>query len=179
MQRGRRKIRSIALAIVGLCLLGAHSGSEPLAQSSAPMDSHPRQQITIKIRSAKTGLPLWEASPYVFFGRAEPQQLEQSRQLTKLWSDTHVDVTGVSPREVRVWIDFIHRDCRDDSDDIKMRIFDMDGKALERIDVYDLDKILSTGIVAHNYCNARSQKPEPGVLTIYVIPATFKELWDL
>jgi hypothetical protein len=83
----------------------------------------------------------------------------------------------VVPREVKVWIDFIHRDCRFAEGDSKFRTFDFDGNTLTGIGSFDLDVILSRGIVAPNLCSTKTQEPEPGVLTIFVIPATFKELW--
>ncbi len=89
-----------------------------------------------------------------------------------------MDVSGIAPHEVRVWIDFIHRDCRFGDGDNRFRTFDFGGNTLNGIGSFDLDTILSTGIVAPNMCSTKTQQPEPGVLVIYVIPATFKELWD-
>jgi hypothetical protein len=59
-----------------------------------------------------------------------------------------------------------------------LRVFDYSGNTLRNTDAYDIDSILATGIVASNLCSARIQQPEPGVLTIYVIPETFKQLWN-
>ncbi len=143
--------------------------------------SEKKQKITVKIRNGKTGLPVWVASPYVFLGRIAPQDFEKSHRRTELWNDAHVDVTGVNPPEVRIWEDFISRDCRfDDKDKAdKFRTFDSGGNTLNGTDVYDLNMILKTGIVTPNHCSAKTQKPEPGVLTIYVIPLTLKELWNI
>ena len=77
-----------------------------------------------------------------------------------------------------MWIDFIHRDCRFADGDNRFRTFDFSGNTLNGIGVFDVDTILSSGIVAPNLCSAKTKRPEAGVLTIYVIPATFKELWD-
>gem|GEM_PF-4058331 len=76
-------------------------------------------------------------------------------------------------------MDFLHRDCRYSENDYRKFLgFDYGGNTLNNTDAYNLDTILSTGIVAHNDCNSRTQSPEPRVLTIYVIPASFKEIWD-
>ena len=167
-------------AIVSLCLLllPGPTGLELVSQSAAKTTTNGREQITVKIRNGKTGAPIWLASPYVFLGNPDPQNFEESRRKTKLWGDAHVDVTGVQPREVRVWVDFIHRDCRFAAGDNRFRTFDFGGKTLNGIGSFDLDVILSKGIVAPNLCSSKTAQPEPGVLTIFVLPATFKELWD-
>ena len=158
------------LLICGVCDKTVSSQSE----ASSAVKQH--RQIVVKIRNADTGLPIWLASPYVFVGKAEPQRFRDSYRRTKLWGDAHVDVTGADPKEVRVWIDFIHRDCR--FPDGQYRTFDFGGTTLNGIGAYNLDTILATGVVAPNLCSGRTERPEPGVLTIYVIPATFKELWN-
>ena len=89
-----------------------------------------------------------------------------------------MNIDGVEPREVRVWVDFIDRDCRYAPTDSSMRTFDLAGKTLSRIPAYNIDEILRTGIVGPNLCGAKTEAPTPGVLTIYVIPETFKELWN-
>ena len=101
-----------------------------------------------------------------------------SYRRTKLWGDAHVDVTGATPREVKVWVDFLHQDCRFPAGHLSTQTFDFAGNTLRISEAYDIDMILSVGIVAQNFCSARTQRPEPGVLTIYVLPATIKELWD-
>ena len=136
-----------------------------------------RQLVTIKIRNGKSGLPIWLASLYVFVGNASPSQLEEARRPTKFWSDAHVDIATADSRQLRVWVDFIHRDCRFVDGENKFRTFDYSGNTLNGIPTYDTDLILTKGIVAPNLCSDKTQAPEPGVLTIYVIPATSKELW--
>jgi hypothetical protein len=156
----------------------SHSGPYSIAESTDQTTPTPHQQITVKIRDGKTGGAIWLASPYVFLGKSDPQHFEGSHRRTKLWNDARVDVSGIAPREIRVWIDFIHRDCRFADGDNRFRTFDFGGNTLNGIGSFDLDTILSTGIVATNLCSTKTQHPEPGVLVIYVIPATFKELWD-
>jgi hypothetical protein len=155
----------------------SHSGPYSIAKPTGQTTGTPHQQITVKIRNGKTGGAIWLASPYVFLGKPDPQHFEESHRRTKLWSDARVDVSGVAPREIRVWIDFIHRDCRFADGDNRFRTFDFGGNTLNGVGSFDIDTILSTGIVAPNLCGTQTQHPEPGVLVIYVIPATFKELW--
>jgi hypothetical protein len=95
-----------------------------------------------------------------------------------MWADAKVDVTRTNPVEVRVWVDFLHRDCRAPEDDDTYRVFDLGGRTLNKMAVYDLDTILKTGVVAPNLCGSKTQSPQPGVLTIYVLPATFREQWE-
>ncbi len=89
-----------------------------------------------------------------------------------------MDVTGTAPPEVRVWVDYLHRDCRVPEGDDTYRVFDLGGRTLNTMATYDLNAILKTGVVAKNLCGSETQSPQPGVLTIYVLPATFKELWE-
>jgi hypothetical protein len=125
------------------------------------------EQITVKIRNGRTGLPIWLASPYVYVGRVDPQHMAESRRKTAFWSDAHVDVTGANPRKVTVWVDFVDRDCRFATSDGAMYAAD-----------FDLDLVLSKGVVTPNLCSSKTQTPEPGVITMWVIPTTFKELWN-
>jgi hypothetical protein len=55
--------------------------------------------------------------------------------------------------------------------------FDFRGNTLNGIGSFNLDTILSTGIMVPNLCSTKAQPPEPGALAIYVVPAAFKELW--
>jgi hypothetical protein len=163
---------------LGLFVAQSHTGPDPAVAPPDQRGPGQPQQITVKIRNGKTGRPIWFASPFVFLGEPDPKNFEASHRRTKWWSDAHVDVSGVTPREVRVWIDFIHRDCRFAEGDNRFRAFDFGGNTLNGIGSFDLNTILSTGIVAPNMCSTKAQHPEPGVLMIYVIPASFKELWD-
>jgi hypothetical protein len=43
---------------------------------------------------------------------------------------------------------------------------------------YDIDQILSSGIVTQNLCGGKTLRPKPGVLTIYVLPESLKEMWN-
>ncbi len=164
----------VLLSVSGVAPLG----QQVVSQSPSLAGSHPSQQIVVKIRNGKTGLPIWLASPYVFVGETDPQKFRDSYRRTKLWGDARVDVNGANPREVKVWVDFIHRDCRFPAVDQSYRTFDFAGNTLRNSEAYDIGKIMTEGVVAPNLCSTKTQHPEPGVLTIYVLPATFRELWD-
>jgi hypothetical protein len=159
-------------------MAGSPFGLELVSQSPAKNAFDQHQMVTIKIRDGKTGFPTWLASPYVFLGQTDPQRFTDSYRRTKLWGDAHVDVKGITPREMKVWVDFIHRDCRFAESDTKYRVFDFGGNTLRGLETYDMDVVLTKGLVAQNLCSSKTQKPEPGVLTIYVISPTFQELWD-
>lgn len=171
--------RVLRPCLTGLLLLTLTLG-DPLGAPTAraALQTRRHEQIIVKIRNGNSGLPVWLASPYVFVGKTDPAYLEDSHRRTRAWGDARVDVTGADPREVRVWVDFIHRDCRFADGDNRLRTFDLAGNTLRGLEKYDLDLILTKGFVASNLCSTKTQAPEPGVLTIYVIPATFKELWD-
>jgi hypothetical protein len=87
-------------------------------------------------------------------------------------------ISSAQPGEVRVWVDFIDRDCRYGDDFKRYLTFDFVGNTLRNTQAYDIDTILSTGIVARNFCSGKIEQPEPGVPTVYVIPETLKELWN-
>jgi hypothetical protein len=105
-------------------------------------------------------------------------QFEKSYRRTRFWNDARVDVNGVEPRQVRVWVDYVDRDCRYAAGDVSTRIFDFAGGTLSRLPAYDIDEILHSGIVAPNLCGSKAERPTPGVLTIYVIPETSKQIWN-
>ena len=62
---------SVARHILPLALLlFTVSGTQVGAfQSTAPRPKH--EQITVKVRNGKTGLPVWLASPYVYVGKVD------------------------------------------------------------------------------------------------------------
>jgi hypothetical protein len=168
-----RKTAVALLFALASCTLGGLN-----AQQATASRAKPHQQIIVKVRNGKTGMPIWVASPYVFLGTTDPQKYMDSYRRTELWTDAHVDVSAAHPREVRVWIDYIDRDCRYGDDFKRFLVFDFAGNTLRNTEAYDIDTILSTGIVTRNLCSSKIQQPEPGVLTIYVIPETLKELWN-
>jgi len=151
---------------------------KPATQKIAAQERLARQQIAVRVRNGRTGHPTRVASPYVFLGNAVAEDFRESYRRTNAWSDARVDLAGVVPREVKVWVDFIDRDCRYGGDYKAFRTFDIEGTNLRRMPSYDIDKILATGIVSENHCGIKTEKPTPGVLTIFVIPETFKELWN-
>ncbi len=158
----------LARGIVPLTLMlfnANHTAAGAFQSGSSGGTKH--QQLTVKVRNGRTGLPIWLASPYVYVGEIDSRRVEESHRKTTFWADAHVDVTSASPRKVIVWVDFVKRDCRLASSNGVMYAAD-----------FDLDLVLSKGVVAPNLCSSKTRSPEPGVLTIWVIPASFKELWD-
>lgn len=152
--------------------------AQPLTVECAGKTQSGRERIEVRIRNGRTGRPIWYASPYVFLGTPDVKSFRESYRRTRFWSDARVDVTGVEPRQVRVWVDYIDRDCRYSATDLSTRTFDFAGRTLSQLPSYDIDEVLRTGIVAPNLCGTKTEKPVPGVLTIYVIPETFKQLWN-
>ncbi len=169
---------NVRIALLLTFLLSASHGLRLAGQTAASSGPKPLKTITVRIRNGKNGLPIWLASPYVFVGEIDPERFMDSYRRTRLWGDAHVDIAGADPRQVRVWIDFIDRDCRYPDRNQRYLTFDFAGNTLRESAVYDLDTILSKGIVATNFCGKKTQRPEPGVLTIYVLPESFRELWD-
>jgi hypothetical protein len=165
-------------AVAFLFLLASYACGGLRAQQPASTPAKSHQQIIVKVLNGKTGRRIWFASPYVFVGTTDPRQLENSYRRTRFWGDAHVDVSAAQPRQVRVWVDFIQRDCRYGDDFNQFRVFDYGGNTLRKTDAYDIDSILASGIVAPNLCSDKTQRLEPGVLTLYVIPETFKQLWN-
>ena len=135
------------------------------------------ERIEVRIRDGKTGRPIWFASPYVFLGTPDAKLFEKSYRRTRFWNDARVDVSSVEPREARVWVDYIARDCRYPATDVSILTFDFAGRTLSQVPSYNIDEILRTGIVAPNLCGSKAERPTPGVLTIYVIPESFKRIW--
>src|SRR5215472_8435580 len=117
-----------ATALLFLLATYTSGGASTQQSASAPAKSH--QQIIVKIRNGKTGRPIWFASPYVFLGTTDPQQLENSYRRTRFWGDAHVDVSAPQPRQVRVWVDFIQRDCRYGGNFKQFLVFDYAGNTL-------------------------------------------------
>lgn len=140
-----------------------------------------KQSITVKLVNGKTGHPIWwRGNPYVFVGPAiyeNPVNLETAAKRTNFHGEVKVDVTGAVPPEVKVWVDFIHRDCRF-QDPQQARVFTFGGSTMKTLPAYSIEQILNTGVVSDNFCSEKRAKPRPGVLVIYVIPATFMELWS-
>lgn len=166
------------VALVLSLILVANDGRQLASQPPSSSRLKARSEIIVKIRDGKSGLPIWLASPYVFVGKTDPERFMDSYRRTRLWGDAHVDTAGANPREIKVWVDFVHRDCRYPDGMQAYQTFDFAGNTLRGTGAYDLDTILSKGVVAPNLCGKKTQRPEPGVLTIYVLPATFRELWD-
>jgi len=136
------------------------------AQLAAPETQ--TQGITVKLLNGKTGRPVWwRGSAAVRFGKTlTHRELSPIYKRTNLFGEADLDVTGADPPQVAVRPDFISRDCRFES-----------GSQSES-PLYSIDEIRSKGIVSANYCGAPRRDPKPGVIMIYVVPSTLRELWN-
>jgi hypothetical protein len=126
-----------------------------------------KQKITIKLLNGKRGRPVWwrgMASVRVgsMICRTDCAAVDKR---TNLAGEAKVDVTNANPRQITIGADFISRDCR----------FTPQSQA--RSLIYSIDEIQAKGIVSDNYCGGPKRSPKPGVLIIYVIPSTLRELW--
>lgn len=164
------------ILVLGWIFTGASCSLDLMPGRATTSGPNGREEITVKVRNGKTGLPIWLASPYVYVGKINPEDFVKSHRRTKFWGDAHVDVTGALPQTVKVEVDFIDRDCRISASAKEFQSFDSNDKNTQD-GVYDIGVIRSTGIVAHNFCSGKTQRPEPGVLMIFVIPSSFKEIW--
>ncbi|MBB5061537.1 hypothetical protein HDF16_006273 [Granulicella aggregans] len=164
-------LATVTRGLVLLTLLSAGDSGTSSARtfrSSANNGSAKHQRITIRVRNGKTGFPIWLASPIVYVGKVDVQHMDEARRKTVLWNDAHINVQGADPRRVTVVVELVDRDCRDAASD----------GSLSATSEFDLDLVLSKGVVAPNLCSSKTQKPEPGVITLYVLPETIKELWN-
>jgi len=142
-------------SVLALALL---QGAVPTAHSGPTAPRH----ITLRLVNGKSGLPVWWlGSPHVSVGSNKVP----IRRRTNLLGEETIDVTAADQPTISVWVDFIDKDCR--------------SKDFSRVpNTYSLTDILKTGVVSPNYCGSSKTQPKPGVLVIYVTPATFRELWD-
>jgi hypothetical protein len=126
-----------------------------------------KQKITIKLLNGKTGRPVWWrglASVRVgsMIGRTDCAAVDKR---TNLVGEAEVDVTNANPPQVTIGADFISRDCR------------YTPQTQSRPLIYSIDEIQAKGVVSDNFCGGPRRAPKPGVLMIYVIPSTLRELW--
>ena len=131
------------------------------------ISSTPKQKITIKLLNGRTGHAVWwRGLATLRIGQAiSRKELCAIDKRTNLLGEAQVDVTDANPRQIEIWADFISRDCRYNSE-------------APAIHLYSIDEIQATGIVSENYCGGPRRSPKPGVLMIYVIPSTLRELWN-
>jgi hypothetical protein len=134
---------------------------------AAQTSSTPKQKITIKLLNGRTGHAVWwRGLATLRIGRAISRtELDAIDKRTNFFGEAEVDVTDANPRQIQMWADFISRDCR----------YSPEAPASH---VYSIDEIQAKGIVSENYCGGPRRAPKPGVLMIYVIPSTLRELWN-
>jgi hypothetical protein len=151
--RGMFNSRRIGAAVV---LLFAFNLA--IAQASPAV----RQKITIKLLNGKTGRAVWWRG----LASVRVGGRESVDRRTNLLGEAGVDVTNASPAQVEVIPAFVSHDCR------------FSEKSQTRPLSYSVDEVRSKGIVSDNYCGTAKRDPKPGVLMIYVIPMTNRELWN-
>jgi hypothetical protein len=147
--------KPLRLVVAAVLLLAFNFGT-------AQTPSAPKQRITIKLLNGKTGGPVgWRGLASVRVGN-----LETVDKRTNLLGQARVEVTNADPAQVEIVPAFVSRDCR------------YAEKSQTRPLSYLIDEIRSKGIVSENYCGSAKRVPKPGVLMIYVIPMTNRELWS-
>jgi hypothetical protein len=129
---------------------------------TAQTPSVPKQKITIKLLNGKTGRSVWWRG----LASVRVGSLDSVDKRTNFLGQARVDVTSANPAQVAVVPAFVSRDCR------------YSEMSRTRPLSYSIDQIRSTGIVSDNYCGGARRTPKPGVLMIYVIPLTNRELWN-
>jgi hypothetical protein len=146
------------------------------ATPSAPTSS--TYHFTLKIYDGRTGHQVrWMPVPYIFAGNQS--DFEAAKRKLDFFGEVNVDINNPDPAQVKVWIDFLQRDCRFQSEDQgRAIVFTFDGKTMAMLPSYSLEEIKEVGVVSQNFCGKVNRKPEPGVLAIFVMPETFRQLWN-
>jgi len=128
-----------------------------------------QQAITLKLVNGKTGHAVWWlGKAAVRLGDARKSPNEGWLPITtNLLGQSEIDVSKANPAQIEVVVDYISRDCRYSS------------PSQPQVVVYSIDDIRAKGVVSENHCGGPAQAPRPGVLVIYVIPMSLRELWHL
>ena len=112
-----------------------------------------REFITLKVINGKTGRSVWNTIPYVFIG----EKLNGCR-------------ISIATRKSG-----IERTCLGRHVAPPLQ-FTFDGTTIQQENSYSIAQIKKAGIVTANYCGTAQAQPHPGILLIYVIQETFKQL---
>jgi hypothetical protein len=129
----------------------------PQSGTATSAASPSQQFITVRTVNAHTDIPVWwRSSPIICVGSARYDAC--IAQKGNLFGDVRVDVSHADINTITVTEDFVS--CS--------------GGA-----TYSIDEIISHGIVSENDCGKANRQPKPGVLVIYAIPMSFKELWEM
>ncbi|MGA2234631.1 MAG: hypothetical protein ABSG23_04105 [Terriglobales bacterium] len=122
------------------------------------------QSIVIRFLNGKNGKPIGDKQVTIGLGKSGAVARDADSK-----GEIVLDIPNVEPRELRVRPDD-YFDCRFKHDQ-------MGPGGLEL--KYSLDEIISKGVVGNNLCGKAHVLPTPGVLTLYLRPRTFMELWKL
>ena len=154
--RGMRQIFNLRGIVAATILLYAFNSGTTQTSPTA------NQRITIKLLNGKTGRPVWWRG----LASVSVGSLNSVDKRTNLLGEARVNVTDAHPPQVEVVVAFISRDCRYASE------------SQVRPLTYSIDEIRAKGIVSDNYCGGARRAPKPGMLMIYVVPMTNRELWE-
>ncbi len=115
------------------------------------------QQITIKVVDGRNGKPLKNTTVDIWFGtKASPPPTQVNAA-----SDGSAVVVIPASRETMLIAAQSVADCRAGREA---------GKSYIEKNVYRVEDILHTGVVAQNMCGKATGQPTPGVLVFYVRP---------
>jgi len=141
----------LLMSFFSLIVAVPQSGNTPSAASPS------LQFITVRTVNAHTDIPVWwRSSPTICVGSASYDAC--ITQKGNLFGDVRVDVSHTDTPTIRVGEDFVS--CSGGG-------------------TYSINEIIVHGIVAENDCGKAKRQPKPGVLVIYVVPMSFKELWKM
>jgi hypothetical protein len=118
--------------------------------------------ITIRLLNGRTGKAIRDKSFNVWLGNGKMLLLTPNQN-----GEIVLDASNVQPREIRV-LPNTRFDCR----------FERDVSSGSRI-TYSLNEILSRGAVTENFCGNHTASPTPGVLTVFLRPRSFIELFKM
>ena len=159
--RMREIVNIKGLIVATVFLLALNVGAAQMAPAGT-------QKITIQLLNGKTGRPLrWRGLASVRIGSMITRRdLDPIDKRANFSGTAQVDVTNANPPQIEVGVNFISRDCR------------YAPKSQSAPVIYSIDEVRVKGIVSDNYCGGPKRSPKPGVLMIYVIPSTSRELWN-
>jgi hypothetical protein len=132
-------------------------GAMPQSDTAGAPSFQSQKFITVRTINAHTDVPVWwRSSPTICVGSATYDACIYKKG--NLFGDVRVDVSHADIPTIRVGEDFVS--CGGGGE-------------------YSIDEIISHGVVSENDCGKAKRQPKPGVLVIYVVPMSFKELWKM
>lgn len=134
-----------------------------LYSAQAPSANDAAQVITVRLLNGKTGKPIKNDRPNIWFGDAKDPinpHISSNGEAVVSVNDAQFQELRVAPNQ--------YADCR------------FKGDSLAGISVkYSLKEIVTTGVVSANICGKDRVEPTPRVLVLYARPMTFLEILRL